>query len=63
MGEAKKRGTREQRVAAAAPKPRKIGAEERRRIQAEVMAKAMASVLVPVLSPLLEASSKARPFH
>jgi hypothetical protein len=63
MGEAKKRGTREQRVAAAAPKPRKIGAEERRLRMVQAVSTAMAEVLVPVLGPVLAARRKSGPFH
>lgn len=50
MGEAKRRGTREQRVASAPPKAPRLGAEERRRLQHEVLSQALAQALAPVLT-------------
>ena len=52
MGEAKRRGTREQRVASAPPRAPRLGAEERRRLQHEVMRQALAQALAPVLTAM-----------
>lgn len=52
MGEAKRRGTREQRVASAPPRAPRLGAEERRRLQHEVMSQALAQVLAPVITAM-----------
>lgn len=52
MGEAKRRGTREQRVASAPPREPRMGAEERRRLQHEVMSQVLAQALTPVLTAL-----------
>jgi hypothetical protein len=62
MGEAKKRGSREQRVALAAPRPPKLGADERRRLEAEAFAQGLAKGLSLVLAPLGVMRSGA-PFH
>lgn len=48
MGQAKKRGTREQRVAAAVPKVPKISAEQRQREQVEAMIKRVDMVMKPI---------------
>ncbi|WP_126223318.1 hypothetical protein [Burkholderia ambifaria] len=50
MGEAKRRGTREQRVASAPPREPRMGAEERRRVHMEVMSQVLAQALTQVLT-------------
>jgi hypothetical protein len=52
MGQARQRGTREQRVALAQSKPPKLSAEDRQRLQAEAMVKAFEAT-AKVLEPLL----------
>jgi hypothetical protein len=58
MGEARRRGTREQRAANAAPRPPRMGAEERRRVMADAMAQGLARGLTEVLAPILGAGRK-----
>jgi hypothetical protein len=52
MGEARRRGNREQRVVDAAPRPPRMGAEERRRVMADAMAHGLAKGLTEVLTPI-----------
>lgn len=48
MGQAKQRGTREQRIASATPKPKKLSADERRAAQEELIVKTLGSLLSPI---------------
>jgi hypothetical protein len=52
MGQAKRRGTREQRIAAAVPKVPKHGAEQRQREQVEAIIKGVGLALWPIRSLL-----------
>lgn len=63
MGEAKKRGTREQRVAMATPRSPKPGADERRRLEAEALTQGVAKGLSLVLEPLMGVMRPGGPFH
>lgn len=53
MGEARQRGTREQRVATAEPRPPRMGAEERRRVMSAALAQGLAIGLTEALTPIL----------
>jgi len=52
MGEAKRRGTREERVAAAEPKPPKMGAQERRQVMTEALTTGLAKGIADALAPI-----------
>ena len=55
MGEAKRRGTREQRVAAAEPRAPKMGARERRQVMTEALVRGLSKGVVDVLAPIFGA--------
>ncbi|GJH38269.1 hypothetical protein CBA19CS91_35950 [Paraburkholderia hospita] len=50
MGQAKQRGSREQRIASAVPKAAKLTADERRIEQAKLVARALDRIMTPILS-------------
>lgn len=52
MGQAKQRGTREQRVTSATPKAKKLSADERRVQQAQALVGAAEVALRPILRAL-----------
>jgi hypothetical protein len=53
MGQARQRGTREQRIALAKPRTPKLSAEERNRQQAAELARGLQLATSMVLAPLL----------
>lgn len=63
MGEAKRRGTREERVANAEPKPPRMGADERRRAAAQALTTALAKGVSQVLAPIFGATRESGRFH